>query len=447
MRRSRRRGSQTAVDDARRGIPGIRGHEREQPPLFHRDHAGKRRDAIRDALRCVAAAPDAIRDPVEVCAVRRTTLHLPSADRSLVAARCDPPTHSQKPGDRRARWLSRRDGRRSAMGDTGISVIVVNWNGRDDVVACLASLRRQTDRNFEVILVDNGSSDDSVACARREFPDLRVLETGANLGFAEACNRGIELSDRAWIAVLNNDTVADPHWIEELRAAAGACSDDVGMIQARIMDRAVPDEVSSTGVVISSGGEFNDRGCGSKWDGRDRVEEIFCASAGAALYRRAMIDCGSAADRRLRSRLRSVFRGCGSRLALPAGRVVRVAGAAGRRTAHPSWIFEAARRTLRRAAVPVQPHRNAAEERLAGAAVSNAARHASRRARAARTARTRRRARLPAQHPTRPRAAAGRRGAAQREPARSRAPLVRGPQLSPSGIAASDTLSELLFPR
>lgn len=176
------------------------------------------------------------------------------------------------------------------MGDTGISVIVVNWNGRDDVVACLASLRQQTDPDFETILVDNGSSDDSVACARREFPDLRVLETGANLGFAEACNRGIELSDRAWIAVLNNDTVADPHWIEELRTAADSCSAEVGMIQARIMDRAVPDEVSSTGVVISAGGEFNDRGCGSKWDGRDRVEEIFCASAGAALYRRAMLD-------------------------------------------------------------------------------------------------------------------------------------------------------------
>lgn len=176
------------------------------------------------------------------------------------------------------------------MGDTGISVIVVNWNGRDDVVACLASLRQQTDPNFETILVDNGSSDGSVESARREFPGLRVLETGANLGFAEACNRGIDLADRAWIAVLNNDTVADPRWIEELRAAADACSDDVGMIQARIMDRTTPDEVSSTGVVISAGGEFNDRGCGSTWDGRDRVEEIFCASAGAALYRRAMID-------------------------------------------------------------------------------------------------------------------------------------------------------------
>ncbi len=176
------------------------------------------------------------------------------------------------------------------MSDTGISVIVVNWNGRDDVVACLASLRAQTDPDFETILVDNGSTDGSVEHVRRDFAEVRVLETGTNLGFGEACNRGIEICDRPWIALLNNDAVADPRWIEELRAAARACGDDTGVIQARIMNRNTPDVVSSTGVTIDRDGTFQDRECGAKWDGREQIEEIFCASAGAALYRRAMID-------------------------------------------------------------------------------------------------------------------------------------------------------------
>lgn len=176
------------------------------------------------------------------------------------------------------------------MCDAGISVIVVNWNGRDDVVACLASLRAQTDPDFETILVDNGSSDGSVEHVRHAFAEVRILETGANLGFAEACNRGIQSCDRAWIALLNNDAVADPRWIEELRAAALACGAAAGVIQARIMNRTTPDEVSSTGVVVDRSGAFQDRECGSKWDGREQIEEIFCASAGAALYRRVMID-------------------------------------------------------------------------------------------------------------------------------------------------------------
>lgn len=176
------------------------------------------------------------------------------------------------------------------MNATDISVIVVNWNSQQDLAACLASLRRQSDRDFETILVDNGSSDGSVERVRRDYPEVRVLENGANLGFAEACNRGIECSDRSWIALLNNDAEADPHWIEELRAAVRASDGDVGAIQARIMDKRVPLQVSSTGVVFGRGGDFQDRECGSTWNGRGGIEEIFCASAGAALYRRAMLE-------------------------------------------------------------------------------------------------------------------------------------------------------------
>src|SRR5258708_3129241 len=86
----------------------------------------------------------------------------------------------------------------------GISVIVVNWNSRSDLADCLASLRAQTFRGFETIVVDNGSTDGSTHMLRADFPEVRVVATGTNLGFAEAVNRGIDVLGGAWIATLNN---------------------------------------------------------------------------------------------------------------------------------------------------------------------------------------------------------------------------------------------------
>src|SRR4051794_19685469 len=107
-------------------------------------------------------------------------------------------------------------------GPNGISVVIVNWNSKDDLLECLESLRAQTDQDFEAIVVDNGSADGSCEAVRSGYPEARLVEAGANLGFAEGCNRGIEVARGAWIATLNNDAIADPRWIEILRAAAKA---------------------------------------------------------------------------------------------------------------------------------------------------------------------------------------------------------------------------------
>src|SRR5690242_19791800 len=72
-----------------------------------------------------------------------------------------------------------------------IAVIVLNWNGRDDTLQCLESLLHLSYSNFEVIVVDNGSQDNSVAAIRDRFPKVLLLETGANLGYAEGNNVGI----------------------------------------------------------------------------------------------------------------------------------------------------------------------------------------------------------------------------------------------------------------
>jgi GT2 family glycosyltransferase len=171
-----------------------------------------------------------------------------------------------------------------------ISVVMVNWNGREDTLRCLRSLEAQTDRGFAIVLVDNGSADGSVEAVRREFPRVEILETGENLGFAEGSNRGIAATRSAWVATLNNDTVADPRWIEELRRAASAASPRVGMLQSQVVFMGEHDLLNSTGVLLYRDGHASDRDAYAPVRRDDREEEVFCPTAGAALYRRSMLD-------------------------------------------------------------------------------------------------------------------------------------------------------------
>ena len=172
-----------------------------------------------------------------------------------------------------------------------LSVVVVNWNSREDLEACLASLERQTHRDLEVIVVDNGSVDGSAERVRARFGDVKLIETGANLGFAEACNRGIDASGGEWVAMLNNDAVADERWAEALAQAAARCPADCGMLQSLMLFMHDPDVVNSTGIELLRTGRGNDRLEGAR-RGEIAAEEVevFCPTAGAAAYRRAMLD-------------------------------------------------------------------------------------------------------------------------------------------------------------
>ena len=172
----------------------------------------------------------------------------------------------------------------------GVSVLIVNWNGCDDLRGCLTSLAAQSDPDFEVVVVDNGSHDASGEMLRREFPAVRLIETGENLGFAEGCNRGLGAGGRPWVFMLNNDTRLAPGAIAALRSAARRGGPRLGMLQARIvlMDR--PELTNSTGVLVRSDGVFIDRDFAAPLRADDTQQEIFCVSAGASMYRRAMLE-------------------------------------------------------------------------------------------------------------------------------------------------------------
>jgi GT2 family glycosyltransferase len=172
-----------------------------------------------------------------------------------------------------------------------LSVVTVNWNSRDDLAACLASLEQQSHGDLEVLVVDNGSTDGSVELVRSRFPQFTVLPQGSNLGFAEACNIGIAQSTGSWVALLNNDAVADARWAEALVLAATQAPASCGMLQSLMLFARTPATVNSTGIDLTLGGGGRDRGEGEPPPAsRSAPEPVFCPCGGAAAYRRSMLD-------------------------------------------------------------------------------------------------------------------------------------------------------------
>src|SRR5918999_1767616 len=113
--------------------------------------------------------------------------------------------------------------------------MIPNWNGERFLSTCLGSLRRQSFVDFETILVDNGSTDGSVAFVHRNFPEVRVLPLHENMGFSVAVNAGIRASRAEYVALLNNDTEVDPGWLEALVEAAES-HPEAGFFASKLVD-------------------------------------------------------------------------------------------------------------------------------------------------------------------------------------------------------------------
>lgn len=97
-----------------------------------------------------------------------------------------------------------------------VSVIIINYNGRKYLSGCLDSLNRGTFRDFELIIVDNGSSDGSLELIKEKFPEVKLLELGENLGLSIASNRGRFMARGKYLFFFNNDTIADKDMLAEL---------------------------------------------------------------------------------------------------------------------------------------------------------------------------------------------------------------------------------------
>jgi GT2 family glycosyltransferase len=174
--------------------------------------------------------------------------------------------------------------------DRRVSVIVVNWNGKRFLEECLSALLAQTCSPYEIILVDNGSDDGSVGFVAERFPQVRIIENGENLGFAAGNNVGIRVAWGDYIVTLNNDTRAEPNWLEELLKAVET-DPKIGMCASKMLFYQHTGVLNSTGISLDVAGIAWDRRGGERDDGLERESvEVFGPCAGAALYRREMLD-------------------------------------------------------------------------------------------------------------------------------------------------------------
>ncbi len=171
-----------------------------------------------------------------------------------------------------------------------VSIIIPNLNGAHHLPTCLESLRRQSLRDFEVIVVDNGSTDGSLDLLARGYPEVRVLALGQNRGFAGACNAGIRAARGEFIVLLNNDTEADPRWLLEV-VAAFERHPEAGIVASRMLLFDRRDTFHTAGDFYRVDGVPGNRGVWEKDEGQyDDEEYVFSACGGSAAYRREMLD-------------------------------------------------------------------------------------------------------------------------------------------------------------
>lgn len=172
-----------------------------------------------------------------------------------------------------------------------LSVIIPNWNGKVFLSECLDSLRAQTFRDFEVILVDNGSTDGSVEFARERYGDfIRIICNPKNLGYTGGNNVGIRSARGQYIVLLNNDTVVESTWLEALAKAIGP-DPRVGMWGSKVLSYFRRTQIEAVGELIYWDGLNRARGQYERDRGQyDRAEEIIFPPGCGGMYRKTVFD-------------------------------------------------------------------------------------------------------------------------------------------------------------
>ncbi len=171
-----------------------------------------------------------------------------------------------------------------------ISIVIPHYNGQHHLDTCLSSLRAQTYLHFEVLLVDNGSTDGTQTYVREQFPEVRLLELGRNRGFTGACNAGWQAAKGDIIFLLNNDTESDPNCLAEI-AAAFHRHPEAGAVACKMLLFDQRDTFHTAGDYYRIDGIPGNRGVWQTDHGQYETEEyVFGACGGASAYRRSMLD-------------------------------------------------------------------------------------------------------------------------------------------------------------
>lgn len=170
-----------------------------------------------------------------------------------------------------------------------ITIVIPNYNGMNYLEGCLGSLQEQTDTDFEILMIDNGSTDGSVEWVREHYPEVKIRAYHRNTGFCHAVNAGIRLGKAEYVLLLNNDVVCDKEMVRQLhqamedRPGAFACC-------ARLLQMSDPSKIDDAGDFYSALGWAFARGKGRSSELYVSPGKIFACCAAAAIYRRSMLE-------------------------------------------------------------------------------------------------------------------------------------------------------------
>lgn len=181
-----------------------------------------------------------------------------------------------------------------------VAVIIVNYNSGAMLSRALEALSRQTFRNFRTVLVDNASTDASADDIEARFPEVTVIRSRSNIGFAAGNNLGmLQAQGAEWIALLNPDAFPEPDWIESMLAAADA-HPEFSFLGCRMISANAPEILDGTGDIYHTSGAAWRRDHGLPLpEGAAGNGEIFGCCAAAAMYRRDAITEVAGFDERL----------------------------------------------------------------------------------------------------------------------------------------------------
>lgn len=170
-----------------------------------------------------------------------------------------------------------------------VSIVIPNYNGEKILENCLESVLKQSFIDYEIIIIDNYSKDNSVEIIEKKYKDIKLIKNNKNLGFAAAVNQGISASDSKYVVLLNNDTEVDEYWLEALYKTI--ISDNkifsVSSKMIRYFDR---DKIDDAGDEYTILGWAYKRGDGAHTNKYNKNANIFSSCGGAAIYNKDILD-------------------------------------------------------------------------------------------------------------------------------------------------------------
>lgn len=174
-------------------------------------------------------------------------------------------------------------------GTMKVTIIIPNYNGKHFMKPCLESLESQTNKDFQILVVDNHSTDGTIEYMKETYPEIELIALKENYGFSTAVNVGIRRAKTPYVILLNNDTIVDEHYVEEMICAIEA-SPHIFSVSSKMIQMYKPSLIDSAGDIFTILGWGICRGSNKSVKQYTKPDSVFSACAGAAIYKRSVFE-------------------------------------------------------------------------------------------------------------------------------------------------------------